>query len=154
MPPGTGVQVSADDSNPSSAAPRFGHINATYSSIFQVFSPQRLFSPLGSNIVDLEFFVPGTSTPAVVRGFGAVYTDIDVLSNTSFEFFDIYGVSLGRFAAPVANNGLSFLGVAFPTAVAHRVRIAYGNSALGPDDGAGIDVAVMDDFIYGEPKAP
>jgi hypothetical protein len=33
------------------------------------------------------------------------------------------------------------------------VRIAYGNAALGPDDGGGVDVAVMDDFIYGEPQA-
>jgi hypothetical protein len=31
-----------------------------YSTIFQTFSAQRLFSPLGSNIVDLTFFVPGS----------------------------------------------------------------------------------------------
>ncbi len=151
--PGTGVQVSADDNNPSNAAPRFGNVNSTYSSIFQTFSPQRLFSPMGSNIVDLKFYVPGTNTPAVVRGFGADYTDVDQVENTSFEYFDINGNSLGKFATPIANNSLSFLGVVFPDAVIHRVRIGYGNSALGPDDSGNIDCAVMDDFIYGEPQA-
>jgi hypothetical protein len=43
--------------------------------------------------------------------------------------------------------------VAFPEPVVHRVRITYGTSPLGPDDGAAIDVSVMDDFIYGEPQA-
>jgi hypothetical protein len=151
--PGTAIQVSADGSNPSGAAVRFGNINPTYSAIFRTFSPERLFSPIGSNIVDLTFFVPGTTTRAVVRGFGAVYTDIDQVTNTSFEYFDVAGNSLGQYNAAVSNNDISFLGVVFPTASVHRVRIRYGNSALGPDDGGSIDVAVMDDFIYGEPQA-
>jgi len=33
-----------------------------------------------------------------------------------------------------------------------RVRIAYGNHALGPKDSARIDVAMMDNFICGEPQ--
>ncbi len=151
--PGTGVQVSADSNNPSSAAVRFGNINLTYRAIFRTFSPERLFSPIGSNIVDLNFFVPGTTTRAVVKGFGAVYTDIDQVSNTSFEYFDVAGNSLGQYSAPISNNDISFLGVVFPTASVHRVRIKYGNSPLGPDDAGSIDVAVMDDFIYGEPQA-
>jgi hypothetical protein len=150
--PGTAVRVSADSSNASGALPRFGDINPSYADIFQVFSPQRLSSPIGSNIVDLTFFVPGSTTPAVVRGFGAVYTDIDSVQSTSFEYYDAGGASLGRYSAPAANNSLSFLGVVFPEAVVHRVRISYGNSALGPDDGGAVDVAVMDDFFYSEPQ--
>lgn len=150
--PGTAVRVSADSSNPTGTPVLFGDINPTYPNIFQTFSPQRLFSPIGSNIVDMTFFVPGSTTPAVSRGFGAVYTDVDI-AGTSFEYFDINGASLGSFNAPVADNGLSFLGVLFEAPVVARVRIHYGNSALGPNDGAGVDVAVMDDFIYGEPQA-
>ncbi len=151
-PGGTGVQVSADSANPASAAPRFGNLNAAYASSFTTFSAERLFSPIDSNVVDMTFTVPGTSTPAVVRGFGAVYTDVDV-GSASFEYFDKDGVSLGRFTIPANNNGLSFLGVSFPTAVVARVRIVYGNQALGPDESATVDVAVMDDFIFGEPQA-
>jgi hypothetical protein len=150
--PGTGLVVSADGDNPSAASPRFGHINDSYSNIFTAFSGERMFSPIGSNIVDLEFFVPGTNTPAVVRGFGAVYADVDT-DHTAFEYFDAAGKSLGQFKTPIANNGLSFLGVAFAEPIVHRVRIAYGTTALGPDDGPDNDVAVMDDFIYGEPVA-
>lgn len=149
---GTGLMVSADSDNPANALPGFGHINPAYTQIFPPFSGERLFSPVGSNLVDLEFFVPGTSTPAVVRGFGAVYVDVDRVENTAFEYFDIDGNSLGAYATPVLDNGHVFLGVLFPEAIVHRVRIEYGNSALGPDESASIDVSVMDNFIYAEPQ--
>jgi hypothetical protein len=148
--PGEGLQVSADSDNPTGTPPRFGHLNANYANIFKAFSEERLFSPVGSNIADLTFFVPGSDQPAVVSGFGAIYTDVDT-EHTAFEYFDINGNSLGSFATPLADNDLSFLGVVFPTPIVHRVRITYGTSALGPDDGSSVDVAVMDDFIYGEP---
>ena len=143
--------VSADADNPLGALPRFGNINPAYADAFKAFSEERLFSPVGSNIAEVTFFVPGTNTPAVVRGFGAIYTDIDT-DHTAFEYFDIDGNSLGKFGAPIADNGLSFLGVIFPEPIIHRVRVAYGTDALGPDDGNGVDVAVMDNFIYGEPQ--
>jgi hypothetical protein len=150
--PGDHVAVSADSDNPSGAAVRFGDINPTYTDQFKTFSAERLFSPVGSNVVNLRFRVPGTKRRAVVRGFGAVYTDIDKKENTAFQYFDARGRSLGKFAAPVSKNGLSFLGVVFRRAVVARVRIEYGSGKLGPNDSSSYDVAVMDDFIYGEPR--
>lgn len=150
--PGTSLQVSAKAGNPTNTPPRFGNINPSYPDIFKTYSAERLFSPLGSNIVDLEFFVPGTNIPAVVRGYGAVYTDVDT-DHTAFEYFDAKGNSLGVFGTPISNNGLSFLGVVYDEPIIHRVRIEYGTVSLGPDDSAANDVAVMDDFIYGEPQA-
>lgn len=150
--PGTGLMVSADSDNPTATLPSFGNINPTYTTIFPPFSGQRLFSPVGSNIAEIRFFVPGTTTKAVVRGFGAVYVDVDRVENTAFEYFDINDKSLGTYATPVLNNGHVFLGVLFPNAVVHRVRIEYGNSPLGPNDGGSTDVSVMDNFIYGEPQ--
>jgi hypothetical protein len=150
--PGTAVQVSG---NAGVAPVRFDNINPTYSSIFQTFSPQRLFTAVGSNIVDVNFFVPGSTNPATVSGFGSVFTDVDLANTTSIQYFNTNNVSLGTFFAPTANNGLSFLGVSgFDTGIA-RVRITNGNSALGPNDANGnpTDVVVMDDFLYGEPKA-
>src|SRR5262249_3048881 len=56
--PGTGFQVSANDG----VAPvRFGNINPTYPNTFQTFSPQRLFAPLGSNLTNVDFFIPGST---------------------------------------------------------------------------------------------
>jgi len=151
--PGDHVAVSADASNPTGAAVRFGDVNPDYPDLFTTFSAERLFSPIGSNIVNLRFRVPGTSRRAVVRGFGAVYTDIDKRENTAFEYFDRRGRSLGSYSAPVSRQGLSFLGVVFRRAVVARVRIKYGNGPLGPDETRRYDVAVMDDFLYGEPVA-
>lgn len=150
--PGEGIEVSAAEENSTDTPPRFGHINPQYEEIFTAFSEEKLFSPVGSNVVDMEFFVPGTDEPAVVTGFGAVYLDIDS-DHTAFEYFDIDGNSLGEYAAPIADNGISFLGVVFHEAIVHSVRITYGTDALGPDDGGDVDVAVMDNFVYGEPQA-
>ena len=150
--PGATLQVSADSNNSTGTLVRFGNINPTYPDSFKTFSGERLFSPVGSNIVDAVFFVPGTQTPALVRGFGAVYTDVDT-EHTAFEYFDKDGNSLGQFAVPTADNGLSFLGIAFDQPIVARVRITYGTVALGPNDDPANDVAVMDDFIFGEPVA-
>jgi hypothetical protein len=150
--PGDHVAVSADANNPSGAAVRFGDINPTYTQEFRTFSPERLFSPVGSNVVNLTFRVPGTKQRAAVRGFGAVYTDVDRTESAAFTYFNSRGHSLGTYAVPVSKNGLSFLGVVFRRARVARVRIKYGNRKLGPNDGGTSDVAVMDDFIYGEPQ--
>lgn len=151
--PGTGVQVSADNTNPTGTAPSFGNINPTYTKMFPPFSAERVFSPIGSNVVDLRFFVSGSNTKAVVNGFGAVYIDVDQVENTAFEYFDINDKSLGVYKTPALNEGHVFLGVLFKSAIVHRVRIEYGNSKLGPNESSTVDVAVMDDFIYGEPQA-
>jgi hypothetical protein len=151
--PGTNVAVSADSSNPAGAAVRFGNINPGYATQFATFSPQRLFSPIGSNVVNLTFRVPGTNTRAFVKGFGAVYTDIDKAKNTAFEYFSPSGRSLGKFSAPVSKGKRSFLGVVFVKRLrVARVRIRYGSGPLGPSDSATYDAAVMDDFFYSEPR--
>jgi hypothetical protein len=148
---GSGFQVSA---NSGIAPVEFDNINATYSSIFQTFSPQRLFTALGSNVMDVNFFVPGSATAAFVFGFGVVFTDVDIANNTSVEFFDLNGQSLTKVFAPTANNGLSFIGVVFNAGErVGRVRITSGNTALGPNDGGSVDVVAMDDFLYAEPQA-
>ncbi|NUN99602.1 MAG: hypothetical protein HUU01_03190 [Saprospiraceae bacterium] len=150
--PGTSLMVSADNSNPTGTLPGFGNINPTYTAIFPPFSGERLFSPVGSNIADIRFYVPGSTTKAVVRGFGAVYVDVDRLENAAFEYFDINNKSLGVYGTPALNEGHVFLGVIFDKAIVHRVRVEYGNSALGPNESNTVDVSVMDNFIFGEPQ--
>jgi hypothetical protein len=150
--PGDHVAVSANAENPTGAAVRFGDVNPTYVDEFVAFSEQRLFSPIGSNVVNLRFNVPGTKRRAAVRGFGAVYTGVDVEETAAFELFDAKNRRLGTFDVPVSEDGYSFLGIAYKRPIVARVRIVYGTSELGPDDSTQYDVAVMDDFIYGEPQ--
>jgi hypothetical protein len=150
--PGTGFQVSA---NAGVGLIRFDNLNAGYSAQFQTFSPQRLFTSLGSNILDVNFFVAGSNTPAFVSGFGSVFTDVDLPGLTSIEVFDQNNLSLGKFFVPPADNGLSFVGVLFNGGeLISRVRITSGNLFVGAaENGTTTDVVVMDDFIYGEPNA-
>lgn len=134
--------------------PEFGNINATYPDIFTTFSSPRLFSPTNSIVTDVTFFVPGTTLSATSTAFGAVFTDVDLANTTSIEYFDPNGGSLGKFFAPTANTGLSFLGVQFNAGeLISLARITTGNTILGPNDGGSVDVAVMDDLIYAEPQA-
>ncbi|MBX7157282.1 MAG: hypothetical protein K1X66_02690 [Verrucomicrobiae bacterium] len=136
---------------------KFSVINSNYLSIFQTFSPTRLFAPIGSNAFDVTFFLPGTTTPAAVNGFGIVFTDVDQAQSAHIECFDASGGSLGIFNATPANNGLSFLGVsttANKEKIA-RVRVTSGTRPIGTgiEDDAQNDLVVMDDFVYGEPQA-
>lgn len=157
-PFGLGFQVSANAINPTNTPARFGNLNANYPASFQTFSPERLFTPVGRNITDVTFFVPGTGIPATVSGFGAVFTDVDSPTSTLLTFFDKNGQTLMSQFVPPANNGLSFVGVSFNAGEQiASLRITSGNALVGANDdngGAGSlsDVVVMDDFIYGEPQ--
>ena len=144
--PGTGLEISGQPQ------PRFGEINPTYPDIFQTFSAPRLFAPLGSNVTDVFFTKPGDETVSgLTNGFGVVFTDVDLGFTTSIELFDDSSTSVGIYYAEAYDEGLSFLGIEFEEALIARARIVTGNTALGPNDGDGIDVVAMDDFIYGEP---
>jgi hypothetical protein len=150
---GTGFQVSATAA--SGTPVEFGNINALYTGMFATFSAQRLFTALGSNIVDVNFFVPGSTTPATTSGFGAVFTDVDLFAETSIQFFDETDTSLGIYSVPelAGSENLSFFGVLFNAGERiGRVRITSGNAALGPNETSVADMVVMDDFIYGEPQ--
>lgn len=132
--PGSGFKVSA---NSGSATPvRFGSINPSFPNSFSVFSSQKLFTAIDSNIVAVRFFVPVTNQPGAVCGFGSVFTDVDLAGPTTIEFFDFHNNSLGTqtvLNTPGATS-LSFLGVSLEKALINRVRITSGNSALSALD--------------------
>lgn len=153
--PGTGFQVSANAANSTSTAVEFGNINPSYPSLVAPFSPQRLFTAIGSNVTDVNFFVPGSATAASVSGFGVVFTDVDLANISSLTFFDGSNALLGTFFVPTSrgSEGLSFLGVRFTDERIGRVRITAGNQSLGGNESDVADLVVMDDFIYGEPVA-
>jgi hypothetical protein len=172
--PGTGFLQTPLDS--AANAPQLAALNPTYvgaNSPFNAFSPVRIFTPVGSNITDVTFIVPGsaptnafgTGTPATVDAFGAVFADVDLATSSSLQFFDINGNPLtGVMNVPPGlvpgvafpDRTLSFLGL-IADAGEHiaRVRITTGTAALGPNDNPalGIDMVVLDDFIYREPRA-
>jgi hypothetical protein len=141
--------------------------NPTYGNIFRAFSQSRLFTPVGSNITDASFSVPGTNglAPATVRGFGAVFTDVDQPdgvgadarhASTRIQYFDRDGKLIFSSFVPAApgDGNLSFFGIKFDDARIASVRIKTGNIAPGPNDDANHDIVMMDDFIYGEPQLP
>jgi hypothetical protein len=137
----------------------FAEINPTYAAQFNFFSANKIFAPIGSNLLDQFFQVAGQPTPAVVRGFGIVFSDVDLANETTIQLFAQDGSSLGTFAAPVRSDagGLSFVGVTFDQAIIARVRITLGTGALAANvndvtDGGTVDLVVLDNLIYGEPK--
>ena len=135
---------------------RFGNIDASYATIFQTFSAERLFHGRFSNEIEIIFLIPGTSSPATVSGFGAVFCDVDS-SNTFIEYYAPDGNKISGSSLNVASNGLSFIGTSFNAGErVAKVIIRLGNSNLqsGNVDGVNsVDVVAMDDFIYGEPHA-
>ena len=140
--------------------------NPNYAKIFRTFSRSRLFTPVGSNITEASFSIPGTNgnAPATVRGFGAVFTDVDQPDGTGtlaphkgstlIDYFDKIGKLIFSSFVPAApgDGSLSFFGIKFDDARIASVRITAGNVAPGPNDDRQHDVVMMDDFIYGEPQ--
>ena len=164
--PGTGLSQA-----PPSGGPQGGLAglldNPTYATTFRTFSALRLFAPVDSNVTEAFFFIPGTNggDPATVRGFGAVFTDVDQpdgsgpskrprRGSTLLEYFGVDGGLLFSSFVPASpgDGNLSFLGIVFNEPLVERVRITTGNVDLGPDDGGRNDIVVMDDFLYGEPQ--
>jgi hypothetical protein len=133
--------------------------NPAYPSEFSTFSPLRLFTAVGSNITDVTFSIPGTNGAerATVTGFGAVFSDVDILGSTQLEFFDLKDQSLfSAFVEPgtVPAGSLSFFGALGDAGERiARVRITAGSMAPGPTETTTADVVLMDDFIYKEPQA-
>jgi len=156
--PGTGFEASARPGNPSGTPTLFGDLNAGYPANFTAFSSPRLFTPLGSNVVDVYFFVPGTSASAVVSAFGAMFTDVETANTTSIEFFDRMNGSLGKFFAPttVASAGFSYLGIIFNAGEeVGRVRISLGTASLGGSESLpSADLVVLDNLDFSPPACP
>lgn len=152
--PGNGFLVSSNAGG--SVATLFG-----FPSDLQAFSAEKLFAPVGSNILDVHFFVPGTTTVATTSAFAAIFVDVEdnnLLDATTMEFFDAAGALIFSSSAQVAGNrGLSFLGaVADAGERIGRVRITTPNNFLisnGLRDNEQTDFVVMDDFIYATPRA-
>lgn len=158
---GAALNQFAVSSTAASGVPvRFGNINASYSSIFTTFSAQRLFTVRNTTIMEVNFVIPGTNTPATVSGFGVVFCDVDSATGGNRSLIRVYdsvGRQLSAASAPVLDNGLSFVGISFNAGErVARVVIESGNaplSASNADGVSGVDVVAMDDFIYGEPRA-
>jgi hypothetical protein len=162
--PGLGLSQAPPSGGPQGGlAALFG--NPTYGTIFSTFSRSRLFTPVGSNITEVSFSIPGTNgtAPASVRGFGAVFTDVDQpdgvsatarRGSTLIQYFDKEDRLIFSSFVPAApgDGNLSFFGIKFDDARIASVRIKTGDVAPGPNDDAHHDIVMMDDFIYGEPE--
>jgi hypothetical protein len=162
--PGLGLSQAPPSGGPQGGlAVLFG--NPTYGQTFRAFSLSRLFTPVGSNITEASFSIPGTNgtVPAAVRGFGAVFTDVDqpdgigssvTRGSTRIQYFDRNDeLIFTSFVPPSPGNGtFSFLGIVFDDARIASVVIKTGDVAPGPNDDRRHDIVMMDDFIYGEPQ--
>jgi hypothetical protein len=156
--PGTGLTQAPSGAVPPGGTNALSDINPTYADLFLFFSPNRLFAPVGSNITEGLFSIPGTggTVPAAVSGFGAVFSDVDLQGATTIEYFDTSGNSIGEFVVPATtgNQTFSFLGIVLGPGegLVSRILITTGTTALGPNESATVDLVVMDDFLYGEPQ--
>jgi hypothetical protein len=137
----------------------FADLNAQAAAQFSSFSGTKTFANISSNLWPVDFQVAGQLKAASVKGFGAVFSDVDLNNSTSLEFFN--GTkSLGKYFVPPHNttSSFSFLGVYFKNGetitrvlVSHKGFLSGGSKDVtdnGPDD-----LIVLDDFLYSEPIA-
>ncbi|MEP7377072.1 MAG: hypothetical protein ABI675_26970 [Chitinophagaceae bacterium] len=133
----------------------FAEVNASAGSELSSFSGNKIFANVSANKWDVEFQVPSKTFPASVKGFGIVFSDVDLPKSTSLEFFD-GEKSLGKFFAPAKNSSnFSFLGVYFKNEKVTLVRVEHqGQLDQGQADisnNGTVDLVAMDNFLYNEP---
>ncbi len=132
----------------------FSEIDTAFRIQFKAFSKKKLFSPKGTNISEVKFFVPGTLKQAYVTSFGAVFVDVDNAEATSLEFYEGTRL-LGKVKVQPADKKYSFAAIHGKQLKITSVKVRAGNTVLGAGvtDSSVKDVVVLDDFIYSEPVA-
>jgi len=137
---------------------------------FTPFSPKNTFAMFDPNdgefedrFIEQTFVVPGTNTAALTRGFGAIFTDVELAGTSSIEYFGAHGASLGKYDVPVGLSGeTQFLGVLFDQPIIEAVKLTLGTHAVFSFDGSsvkslhlaeGMDIAATDDFLFATPVA-
>lgn len=136
----------------------FASINVGAAAEFTAFSGSKTFANVNSALWEVGFQKAGTTTPASVQSFGAVFADVDKDSSTSLEFFD-GDKSLGKYFVPAhdAATDFSFFGISFSASHITKVQVSHdgflASGALDISEGGTNDLIVLDDFIYSEPVA-
>jgi hypothetical protein len=136
----------------------FSNIDPASAGELSAFSGTKTFANISTNLWPIGFQVAGETTAAFSRGVGIVFSDVDLPTSTSLEFFE-GEKSLGRFFVPphTTTSSFSFLGVYFPgneritkVQVKHDGILSDGQKDISA--GGQHDLVIFDDFIYGEPQ--
>lgn len=143
---------------------------------FPAFTPGNTFvmfdtdgNDFDDRFIEQSFVLPGTTTAAGTRGFGAIFVGVEQAGSSSIEYFgrNALGerISLGHFAVEAGSgpSDTQFLGVLFDAAIVADVVLTVGTHALFGFDGTtlrsfgaqtpGTDLAVTDDFVFARPEA-
>jgi hypothetical protein len=142
------------------------HVTST---LFPAFSPNNIFAMFNENTIEFHFVLASrantTPVPALSRGFGAIFRNVELSNSTSIEYF--HGSdSLGKFfVTPGTQGEAEFLGELFAQPIVTDITITLGTDAIFSFDGStvtsggaddpthGHNLAVTDDFAYPEPVA-
>jgi hypothetical protein len=135
----------------------FAEINSQAAGQFSAFSGIKTFANINSDLWNIVPEVPGQDVAATVKGFGIVFSDVDVANSTFIEFFNEQR-SLGKFYVPVrgSSSSHSFLGVYFKKEKVTRIKVGHdgvlgdGEKDISQQAGAH-DLVTLDDFLYDEP---
>lgn len=147
---GENVMVSED----SFATNSSGGPNASAGGGFGPLTGTVNFAVSGSNSATVQFTLADRTTAATVHGFGAIFTDVEVVGRSGLRFFDREGRLLRTVrAVPMGSGEHQFVGAIFDSPIVASVSVDMGNNArfgLGPESPqtGGDDFVVVDDFRF------
>ena len=109
-------------------------------------------------MTDVTFSIPGSMGAALasVSAFGVVFSDVDLQSHDHAASSSAQATSRWEIPSrspppPATPRSPSSACASTDGTAITRVRITTGNAAPELADGSGMDVVMMDDFIYSEP---
>src|SRR2546422_9592174 len=115
--PGTGLRVDST---------AFASVTAGLADQFKAFSPKKLFIAVGSNQLEVDFKLVGTTTNGLVKGFGVVFSDVDRAGGSArVEYFDANGVEIASVPATarLGAQGFSFVGAGIDSPIIARALV-------------------------------
>lgn len=121
------------------------------------FSPPDLWAPFDANTTQFQIVAPGMPTPAVSRGLGVEFVNVED-SSTTIQYYS-GGSLLGQVTAPQGTT--SFAGMLFAAPVVTRVVITLGTAEIFDFNGSSVTpgstdpttMAAGDDVVLAEPGA-
>lgn len=121
------------------------------------FTPPDLWAPFNSNATSVQVVAPGSPAPAVTRGLGVEFVNVEN-SGTTIQYYS-GDAMVGQVTAP--QGATSFAGMLFADPVVTRVVVTLGTAEIFGFDGSTVSpggtssstLAAGDDVVLAEPGA-
>ncbi|WP_372369629.1 hypothetical protein [Candidatus Uabimicrobium sp. HlEnr_7] len=132
-----------------------GTLNPSANNGTDNFTPFVTFGVFTDDSITIKFFLADQITPALVRNFSAVFTDVEVANRSGISFFDVDDNLIHTVKAKALNSGSNqIVGSFFSKPIIAKVvidlpdNVNFGINVEDPNGSDPIDHVVVDNLLF------